>query len=163
MTEPSQHPSETLVERARAHLRASGMRWTPQRRLLVEVLLSTHGHVTGSELVERCRAIDPDTTPSTVYRSLDALEGLGLVRHSHGHDGVEEYHVLPESVHGHLRCEACGGTWDISEAEAQALTQALAGARGFAVNLSHLTVVGRCAQCPPVVATAEPELADAEP
>ena len=161
MSQPASHREESAVERARARLRASGMRWTPQRRLLVEVLLSAHGHVTGSELVERCRAVDPDTTPSTVYRSLDALEELGLVRHSHGHDGVEEYHVLPESVHGHLRCEACGGTWDIGEAEAAALTEALTAARGFTVNLSHLTVVGRCSQCSRVVAAAELDLADA--
>ena len=123
------------------------MRWTPQRRVLLEVLLASRGHVTGVELVERCRAVDPDTTPSTVYRSLDALEELGLVRHSHGHDGVEEYHVLPESEHGHLRCEACGGTWEIGAAEAEALTRPLAASRGFEVNLSHLTVVGRCKGC----------------
>ena len=36
------------------------------------------GHVTGAELVDRCRALDPATTPSTVYRTLDVLEDLGL-------------------------------------------------------------------------------------
>ena len=71
------------------------MRWTHQRRALVEVLVGSDGHVTGVELVERCKAIDPDTTPSTVYRTLDVLEGIGLVRHSHGLDGREEFHVLP--------------------------------------------------------------------
>src|SRR3972149_3535742 len=45
------------------------------------------GHVTGAELVERCRAVDPATTPSTVYRTLDVLEELGIVRHAHGADG----------------------------------------------------------------------------
>ncbi len=123
------------------------MRWTPQRRLLVEVLLEARGHVTGAELVERCRAVDPDTTPSTVYRSLDALEALDLVRHSHGLDGVEEYHVLPDAEHGHLQCQGCGGTWEIDAQEARALTTALADSRGFEVNLSHLTVVGRCRGC----------------
>src|SRR5262245_19760039 len=76
-------------------LRAKGLRWTPQRRVLGSVLADTDGHVTGAELVDRCRAIDPDTTPSTVYRTLDVLEELGVISHSHGVDGHEEFHVLP--------------------------------------------------------------------
>ena len=57
----------------RERLHAGGLRWTPQRRVLVEVLSTSDGHVTGAELVERCRAVDPATTPSTVYRTLDVL------------------------------------------------------------------------------------------
>ena len=88
----------------RDRLHARGLRWTPQRRTLIEVLSRTDGHVTGAELIERCREMDPATTPSTVYRTLDVLEGLGLVSHSHGVDGREEFHVLPVAIHGHLHC-----------------------------------------------------------
>ena len=79
----------------RERLRARGLRWTPQRRTLIDVLSRTDGHVTGAELIERCREIDPTTIPSTVYRTLDVLEELGLLRHSHGADGREEFHVQP--------------------------------------------------------------------
>ena len=61
-------------------LRRRGLRWTPQRRTVIEVLAGADGHVTGAELVERCRARDPSTIPSTVYRTLDVLEELGLAR-----------------------------------------------------------------------------------
>lgn len=128
-------------------LRARGLRWTPQRRTLVEVLSRTDGHVTGSELVERCREADPATTPSTVYRTLDVLEELGLIRHGHGADGREEFHVRPEVEHGHLHCEPCGETWEIAADEAAALVDSLRVSRGFAVDLSHVTIVGRCAGC----------------
>ncbi len=133
----------------RDRLRARGLRWTPQRRLLIDVLAATDGHVTGADLVERCRAVDPATIPSTVYRTLDVLEALGLVRHAHGPDGREEYHVLPETVHGHLHCDACGGTWDIEATDAAGLVTELRVRRGFEVDLSHLTVVGRCRECLP--------------
>jgi Fur family transcriptional regulator, ferric uptake regulator len=129
-------------------LRERGMRWTPQRRLLLRVLAGSEGgHVTATELIERCRSEDPETTPSTVYRTLDVLEQLGLVRHAHGIDGREEYHVLPDTEHGHLRCTACGGSWEIASDEAAALVASLHGERGFEVDLSHLTVVGTCASC----------------
>jgi Fur family transcriptional regulator, ferric uptake regulator len=128
-------------------LRERGMRWTPQRRLLLRVLEGSRGHVTATELIERCRAADPQTTPSTVYRTLDVLEELGLVQHAHGIDGREEYHVLPQADHGHLHCNSCGHSWEIDAAEAAALVAALHADRGFEVDLTHLTVAGRCADC----------------
>jgi Fur family ferric uptake transcriptional regulator len=123
------------------------MRWTPQRRAVVDVLAEADGHVTGAELVERCRAIDPATIPSTVYRTLDVLEELGLVRHGHGADGREEFHVRPRDEHGHRYCSACGGHWEIGEAEARGIVDAFRASDGFEVDVSHVTVVGRCRTC----------------
>ena len=136
-------PWSTVRER----LHDRGLRWTPQRRVLIEVLSHSDGHVTGAELVERCRAVDPTTIPSTVYRTLDVLEELGIVRHAHGIDGREEYHVLPVADHGHLHCTACRQTWEIDAAEAAALVSVLCEQRSFEVNLSHLSIAGLCAAC----------------
>ena len=129
-------------------LRARGLRWTAQREAVVAALAGSDGHVTGAEIVERCRATDPATTPSTVYRTLDALEELGLVRHGHGADGREEYHVQPGVEHGHRYCVGCGKHWDIEPgtSSAEAIAAAFAP-EGFEVDLSHVTVVGRCADC----------------
>ena len=123
------------------------MRWTPQRRAVVEVLAGTTGHVTGAELVERCRTIDPTTIPSTVYRTLDVLEDLGLVRHGHGADGREEFHVQPEAEHGHRYCARCGARWEIGLDEANAIAGVFRTSDGFEVDISHVTVVGRCRDC----------------
>jgi Fur family ferric uptake transcriptional regulator len=133
----------------RGRLHERGLRWTPQRRLLVDVLARSKGHVTGAELIERCREVDPATIPSTVYRTLDVLEELGLVRHAHGADGREEYHVLPATEHGHLHCSRCGTTWEIEADEAAALVDALRTGRGFRADLTHLSVSGLCRECAP--------------
>lgn len=132
-----------------ARLHDRGLRWTAQRQMLIEVLQRTDGHVTGAELVERCREVDPATTPSTVYRTLDVLEELGVVRHGHGADGREEFHVLPQAEHGHLYCGRCGGSWEIGATEAAPFVRSIEEHRGFAVDLSHLTVVGACRACRP--------------
>jgi Fur family ferric uptake transcriptional regulator len=131
----------------RDRFRERGLRWTPQRRTLIEVLAGASGHVTGAELVERCRALDPTTIPSTVYRTLDVLEELGLVRHGHGASGREEYHVGPEAEHGHLYCGSCGRSWEVSAAEGAAIAEKFRLAHGFEVDLSHVTIVGRCRRC----------------
>jgi Fur family ferric uptake transcriptional regulator len=128
-------------------LRARGLRWTPQRRLLIEVLSGIDGHVTGADLVERCRRLDPETIPSTVYRTLDVLEEIGLVRHGHGADGREEYHVLPAVEHGHLYCGGCGAVEEISEDEVAAVAELFGSRHAFAVDGSHITIVGRCRAC----------------
>jgi Fur family transcriptional regulator, ferric uptake regulator len=131
----------------REQLRARGLRWTPQRRALIEVLLQSDGHVTGAELVDRCRAADPTTVPSTVYRTLDVLEELGVVRHAHGVDGREEFHVFPATDHGHLYCTNCHGAWEVGPDEAGPLLDAIERARGFRVQLSHLSIAGLCSEC----------------
>jgi Fur family transcriptional regulator, ferric uptake regulator len=148
----------------RDRLRARGLRWTPQRRILIEVLSGSDGHVTGAELVERCRQIDPGTIPSTVYRTLDVLEELGLLSHSHAADGREEFHVLPAAIHGHLHCISCRTTWEIEADEAAGLVDSLERRRGFAVDVTHLSIAGRCTDCSATLdmtADADPGDADA--
>jgi Fur family ferric uptake transcriptional regulator len=131
----------------RRGLRARGLRWTPQRGAILEALSGLDGHVTGAELVERSRALDPKTTPSTVYRTLDVLEEIGLVSHSHGREGRQEFHVNPTADHGHLVCAGCGRSWELDGAEAATIVDGLRRDRGFAVDVAHLSIEGRCADC----------------
>lgn len=131
----------------RTRLRAAGLRWTPQRGAVLAVLEGVEGHVTGAELVERSRRIDPETTPSTVYRTLDVLEELGVVAHSHGREGREEFHVNPVADHGHLICSNCGHTWELGPGEVGSVVDGLLADRGFQVAVDHLSIEGRCAAC----------------
>ncbi len=136
-----------LWSQIRDQLRARGLRWTPQRRLILDVLEATNGHITGSELVERCRERDPDTTPSTVYRTLDVLEELGYIRHSHSAAGREEFHVLPAADHGHLQCRTCLQTWELSADVTAAIVGPIERQFTFTADVGHLTITGLCAVC----------------
>ncbi len=140
-------PAADIWIQIRDEIRSRGLRWTPQRRLILEVLEATEGHITGSELVERCRERDPDTTPSTVYRTLGVLEELGYVSHSHSAAGREEYHVLPEAEHAHLQCRFCGRTWELDAAAASSVVRPIQRRFGFRADVGHLTISGRCADC----------------
>jgi Fur family ferric uptake transcriptional regulator len=131
----------------RDHLRERGFRWTPQRRAILEILRSAAGHVTAAELVERCRAVDPEVTPSTVYRTLDVFEELSLVVHSHGPNGRQEFHAVPDDEHAHLACDTCGNTWEVAKDELTSLVDALRRAHGFVASVSHLTISGTCSDC----------------
>lgn len=128
-------------------LRARGLRGTPQRRLILDVLATTKGHVTSAQVLERCQARDPETQPSTVYRTLDVLEELGYLDHSHGPDGREEFHVLPAREHAHLRCEKCGRLWEMDSSVAQRFADDLEHGSGFQAHVGHLSVAGICGEC----------------
>ncbi|MGI8657978.1 MAG: Fur family transcriptional regulator [Candidatus Limnocylindria bacterium] len=141
--ESLQPPWDSVGDR----LRARGLRWTPQRRTVIEVLAATDGHISGAELVDLCRARDETTIASTVYRTLDVLEDLGLVRHGHGADGREEFHVRPAAEHGHLHCAECGRSWEIGTARADAVASSLRAGDGFEIDIGHVTLVGRCREC----------------
>ena len=91
--------------------------------------------------------MDPETTPSTVYRTLRVLEELGIVQHAHGADGREEFHVRPAEQHGHLHCSDCGSSWEIGPGDADATVRSFRDRLGFELDLSHLTVIGRCRTC----------------
>lgn len=138
---------EVTWDEVRERLHERGLRWTPQRRLLVDVLARTDGHITGAELVELCRQQDPEVTPSTVYRTLDVLEDIGLIRHAHGLDGREEFHVRPAREHGHVHCSVCHRAWEIGAEEVADLAGELEAGRGFRMDLGHLSIVGVCREC----------------
>jgi Fur family ferric uptake transcriptional regulator len=144
---PNGSPAAPDAGALRDQLRRRGLRWTPQRRMILDVLAGTRGHITGSEVLERCRERDPETTASTVYRTLDVLEELGYVHHSHGAGGREEFHVLPVDEHAHLQCESCGRSWEVDAGEAADFVRRLQRNRGFTVHLGHLTIAGLCADC----------------
>ena len=138
-------------------LRASGLRWTPQRRTLVEVLREHEGHVTATELIARCRERDRTTTPSTVYRTLDVLEDFGLVRHGHA---AGRPRGVPRSAGAGPRPSPLRRLRrDLGDQAGDGRRRSSTRSRrdlGFAVDLSHVTISGRCRSCPTDSADARP-------
>jgi len=84
-------------------LRTNGLRWTPQRRTLIDVLREREGHVTADRTGSpRCKmSATRPTTPSTVYRTLDNARGPWVGPPRHGPGGREDTHP-PAQIHGHL-------------------------------------------------------------
>src|SRR5260370_35826059 len=88
-------------------VRASGKRLTVQRRLVLDAVQRARHHVTADGIARRVRARHPQIDPSTVYRNLEALEGLGYVTHTHLHDRVTRGHradTHPPGPLGRRRC-----------------------------------------------------------
>lgn len=127
-------------------LRARGYRVTPQRQLVLEAVKAAE-HATPEEICARVRETARGVNISTVYRTLELLEELGMVTHTHLGHGAPTYHLAADSDHVHLVCHECG---DISEARPELVQDFVTRfdeELGFAINVHHLTVFGRCRNC----------------
>lgn len=129
-----------------SELRARGYRLTPQRQLVLEAVAAL-GHATPEEISARVRETASGINISTVYRNLELLEELGLVTHTHLGHGAPTYHAASQGPHVHLVCRTCGGVTEVGPEVVDSVVDTLAQERGFAVDVGHLAVFGRCALC----------------
>ena len=127
-------------------LRGSGYRLTPQRQLILGAVEEL-GHATVDEVLARVRTQASAVNASTVYRTLEVLEELGLVRHTHLSDRAPTYHSAREPEHFHLVCRTCQRVRSVEPAAASALIATLRSDHGFDVDLGHLAIFGQCVDC----------------
>ena len=127
-------------------LRAQGYRLTPQRELVLAAV-DRLGHGTPDEILHAVREHSEAVNISTIYRTLELLETLGLVRHTHLSDRAPTYHSTSGPEHVHLKCRGCGEVTDADPALFGPMLESLTAAHGFTVDLGHLTVFGTCRKC----------------
>jgi Fur family ferric uptake transcriptional regulator len=135
-----------------AELRSRGYRLTPQRQLVLEAV-GALGHSTPEEIVTEVRRTAAAVNISTVYRTLELLEELGLVQHTHMGHGAPTYSVAGDDDHVHLVCRECGTVEEASRDLVAGVVQDLAEAKGFRVDIGHFALFGTCRAC---VESAQP-------
>ncbi|MGZ4446382.1 MAG: Fur family transcriptional regulator [Nocardioides sp.] len=136
-----------MAEDFRAKLRGSGKRLTPQRELILRAV-NELGHATPDEVLARVREDSAAVNVSTVYRTLEVLEELGLVRHAHLSDRAPTYHSVTDHEHFHLVCRNCHRIVSVGPGVLTPLLERLRAEHGFVADVGHLTVFGECEECP---------------
>ena len=127
-------------------LRARGLRLTAQRQLVLEAVREL-GHATPEQVHSSVRAIAGGVNISTVYRTLELLEELGLVTHTHLSHGSPTYHASTVDQHVHLVCRVCGTVDEVAPELLAPLADTLRRDRGFQVDIGHVALFGLCADC----------------
>jgi Fur family transcriptional regulator, ferric uptake regulator len=136
-------------------LRAQGMRMTPQRLAIVDEIMTTTGYVIPIQVIERVQARVPGVSPSTVYRTLERLEAIGVLAHVHLESGLG-YHRLDEVQHAHLTCARCGSDLELSRAALRGLERLVERQHGFRPDFTHYAISGLCASCREAEASGTP-------
>jgi Fur family ferric uptake transcriptional regulator len=127
-------------------LKERGLRLTPQRQLILEAVIGL-GHATPEQVHTAVRERAAGVNITTVYRTLELLEELGLVTHTHLSHGSPTYHAAGEHQHVHLVCRNCGTILEVDPDVLQPVTDRLREQRGFRVDVGHVALFGSCADC----------------
>ena len=127
-------------------LRARGYRVTPQRQLVLEAVHQL-GHATPDQVHAKVAEVAAGVNITTVYRTLELLEELGLVTHTHLSHGAPTFHPVGETQHVHLVCRACGGVSELPSGFLAPLAESLDRERGFLLDIGHVALFGVCVAC----------------
>ncbi|MCL1592743.1 MAG: transcriptional repressor [Actinomycetia bacterium] len=132
-----------------ADLRSQDLRITEPRRRVCEVIAARHGeHLSAVAIYDIVQSgSQSHIDRATVYRTLDALEDAGSIRHSHIGHGPTVYHLSNESHHQHLVCERCGNTVAVGKSQLGPFLDAIAEQTGFHVDVDHFALGGLCREC----------------
>ncbi len=123
--------------------RKEGLKITPQRVAVYEILLSSYNHPTVDEIYEEVKKRYPFVSLATVYRTVETLEQMGLVKKVCYWGSSARYDANTDEHH-HLICVKCGAIRDIYMEEDLSIPDELEGFRteGYSVN-----IYGLCPEC----------------
>ena len=128
-------------------LRKLGYRLTPQRIMILEAVERADSHISAEEIYTQVHRRYPYINISTVYRTLELLEKLGLVIKTDFGEGRVRYHPVDKGHHHHLVCQECGAIIDIDESTLARLQDVLLARYNFSASLKHVAIFGLCSNC----------------
>jgi Fur family transcriptional regulator, ferric uptake regulator len=128
-------------------LRRAGGRFSAARRLLLEALFAADGPASAEQIASGLggRGLEADLT--SVYRNLEYLEELGVVRHVHAGHGAGLYALSRAPEREYLLCDACGTVTSVHPERLAAARELIQAEFGFAARFTHFPVSGVCAAC----------------
>jgi Fur family transcriptional regulator, ferric uptake regulator len=124
-----------------------GHRLTPARRTILEVLVQSGGHLSADHLADLVRQGEPGIGRMTVYRTLDLLNELGLIRPVYQGTGAAHYILMDNGHHHHLICSNCDQVIEFDDCALEGVAKRLGGRFNFQVHGHLLEFYGLCEAC----------------
>jgi Fur family ferric uptake transcriptional regulator len=143
MTRP--HSAVPLVEApdlesAAAVVRSRGLRLSTARRLVLQALYATDEPLTADRIAG-------DLDVASVYRNLETLEQIGLVRHFHLGHGPGLYARAAVGLFEYLLCDACGAVVAVEPERLDAVRDQVRRDFGYEARFTHFPIAGLCPDC----------------
>jgi Fe2+ or Zn2+ uptake regulation protein len=143
MTRP--HSAVPLVEApdlesAAAVVRSRGLRLSTARRLVLEALYASDEPLTADRIAG-------DLDVASVYRNLETLEQIGLVRHFHLGHGPGLYARASAGRFEYLLCDACGAVVAVEPERLDGVRDHVRREFGYEARFTHFPIAGLCPDC----------------
>jgi len=129
-------------------LTRSGLKFTPERRIVLEEIFKVRDHFEVEDLLLRIRQNGRRVSKGTIYRTLKLLEDCGLVRQVAFTDKHTHYeYVYGHEHHEHLICRSCGQVIDFCREEIERALEEICAQNSFVMESHKVEVVGLCSLC----------------
>ncbi len=117
------------------------------RRLVLEALYGAPGPITADQIADGLAGRLPRSDLASVYRNLETLEQVGLVRHFHLGHGPGLYAPAGTGEREYLVCDACGSVKAVDPKQMNPVRTMIQKRFGYAARFSHFPILGLCADC----------------
>lgn len=139
--------SDAISPRAQK-LRDAGHKLTNARLAVLQALEDSGGHITSSEVLSRVEQIDSTIGRASVFRTLDLLTNLAVIRPTYiGTSMTPTYVLLPEGHHHHIICTNCNRVIEFDECGLEQIASSLEHRLGVRLTGHLLEFYGLCDQC----------------
>lgn len=129
-------------------LNQNGLRLTHPRRVVMSVLQAASIPLSPQTIHQRSHESQEEIGLVSVYRTLDLLTEMGLVRRVHGQDECQGYVLASPGHHHHLVCRSCEKAVEFSGTEdLTPFMQRIQEETGFTIDEHLLQFYGLCPQC----------------
>ena len=135
------------VDAAVATVRAQGLRVSSARRLVLEALFAAGEPITAEQIARGLDGRMPRSDLGSVYRNLETLERVGVVRHLHAAHGASLYAIARDEDEGFLTCERCGEIRPGNPHAVAVIRGAVLKAFGYDASFRKFPIVGVCPSC----------------
>lgn len=144
--------SQQDIDKLKNNLKGKGYKLTPQRRAVLDIIISNEGkHLTAEELYDLVKIECPEIGLATVYRTVLLLEELGVVcRLDLNDDGCSRYELVHEDEnhqHHHLICTNCGKVIEVEGDLLGSLEHAIEKKYEFKIKNHSVKFYGLCSEC----------------
>ncbi len=139
--------AHTHIQQDIEKLQSAGQRLTPQRRLVLDVMQKSHGHVTVDDIMNRVVQHDPAINLATVYRILGWLTEHQIICVTDMGDRDLSYEYLGNPRHHHLVCQDCGAQIEVPFDLMSSVISKLRNQYGFEARIDHQAIFGTCKHC----------------
>ena len=130
-----------------AILRQYGYKLTPQRRAVIQAIVSSQDCLTPTAIYKKVHQVHPNIGFATIYRNLDILAELKLICELHAGGSCRSYTISSPEYHHHLICSNCGTVVDFPGFELGEVEQNLSQETGFRIDGHLLEFIGLCQAC----------------
>lgn len=139
-----------LLKDIYSRLLEGGHKMTPQRWAIISIFLMNKGrHLSADDVYAALKETYPNNGIATVYRTLELLEQIDVLKRLEFGDGRARFELRDEDSHHHhhLVCTCCGSIIEFEDDLLDSLEAAIERKTGFKIRDHVAKFYGLCATC----------------